>query len=122
MLSQLQQTSNIKSESETSLDEQTHVELIETALASVYTMYTNQQQGLAFLYDEHGHVITNAHVVEGSYYATVRSKAGFEYRGKVIGYPNEIDVALVHVPELAEEQPFPIEKEHAATRRIAYLK
>lgn len=115
LLPQLQQTSNTEPERETTpLDEQTRVELIETALTSVYTIYTNHQQGSAFLYDEHGHVITNAHVVEGSYYATVKSQAGFEFRGKIIGYSNEIDVALVHVPELAGQQPFPIEKEHAA--------
>lgn len=88
--------------------------LIETALQSVYTVYSEFHQGSAFLYDEFGHVVTNAHVVEGSFQVTVTSKDGKEYEGKVIGYSNVTDVALIHVPELVGQIPFPIEKEASA--------
>ena len=54
--------------------------------------------------------MTNAHVVEGSLDALVRTSEGDEYEGKVSGYSNEIDVALLFANELVGEQPFPLNK------------
>lgn len=86
-------------------------QLIEFAQQTVYTIYTAQNQGSAFLYDAHGSVITNAHVVEGSLTATIKTVDGNEFAGKVIGYSNETDVALVSVPDLSGGNPFPLQKE-----------
>lgn len=85
-------------------------EMIEQAQQTVYTIYTDDNQGSGFLYDSGGYVITNAHVVEGSLNPVVRTKNGREYEGNLIGYSNEIDVALIHVPQLKGENPFPQEK------------
>lgn len=85
--------------------------LVESAQQSVYTIYTAHNQGSAFLYDAHGSVITNAHVVEGALTTTIKTVDGNEYDGKVIGYSNETDVALVSVPELSGGNPFPLQKE-----------
>src|SRR5699024_5879714 len=87
-------------------DHDAKVDLIETAQQTVYTIYANENQGSAFLYDEHGFIITNAHVVEGSLSATVKTADGNEYTGSLIGYSNEIDVALLSVPELSGTTPF----------------
>lgn len=92
-------------------EERSRVQLIEEAQKTVYTLYSEEGQGSAFLYDENGSVITNAHVVEGSFYTVVMTKDGKEYSGKVIGYSNEIDVAVVHVPDLVGQKPFPSEKD-----------
>lgn len=85
-------------------------QLIEAAQQSVYTIYTAKNQGSAFLYDSHGSVITNAHVVEGALTATIKSVDGHEYNGNIIGYSDETDVALVSVPELSGDTPFPLQK------------
>lgn len=92
-------------------DQSKRVELVEAAQRTVYTLYTNHTQGSAFLYDDQGHVVTNAHVVEGNLQVMVKTIDGNEYNGQVIGYSNEIDVALLSVPNLEGEEPFPLEKE-----------
>lgn len=90
--------------------EKSRIGIIEEAQATVYTLYTDDSQGSAFLYDEKGSVITNAHVVEGSHYVVLTTNDGQELSGKVIGYSNETDIAIVHVPELIGKKPFPLEK------------
>lgn len=87
------------------------VQLVEAAQDTVYTIYTEDNQGSAFLYDENGSIVTNAHVVEGSLTATIKTKDGNEYIGEVIGYSNKIDIALISVPELNGQTPFSLEKE-----------
>lgn len=98
-------------ESTTLIEDQNKVELVEAVQKTVYTVYTKYNQGSAFLYDETGSVITNAHVVEGSLTPTIKTSDGNEYRGTVIGYSNEIDVAVISVPELKGSVPFALEKE-----------
>lgn len=88
-----------------------NIELIEEAQQTVYTIYTDFNQGSGFLYDTEGYVITNAHVVEGSLHPSIKTIDGNEYEGDLIGYSNEIDVALIYVSELKGETPFPQEKE-----------
>lgn len=80
---------------------------IDTAKKTVYTVSTPEMQGSGFLFDWNGVIITNAHVVEGWTEATVRSNDGKEYTGKLIGYSNKTDVAVLHVPELKGQKPFP---------------
>lgn len=84
-------------------------ELVERAQQTVYTVYTPDRQGSAFLYNDEGAVITNAHVVEGSLTATITTEDGPSLTGTVIGYSNHIDVALLSVPALRGQKPFPIE-------------
>lgn len=90
--------------------ENNRMSLVELAQTAVYTVYTRNNQGSAFLYDDKGSVITNAHVVEGSLTASIKTVEGNEYVGNVIGYSNEIDIALISVPELKNHTPFPLEK------------
>lgn len=92
-------------------ESQSKVDLVEHAQDTVYTVYTDRNQGSAFLYDKNGYIVTNAHVVEGSFTATVKTKNGSEYTGEVIGYSDEVDIALISVPELKDRTPFALEKE-----------
>ncbi|TFE00065.1 trypsin-like peptidase domain-containing protein [Jeotgalibacillus sp. R-1-5s-1] len=86
-------------------------DIIEDAQKKVYTIYSNNSQGSGFLINEYGDVLTNAHVVEGSTYALIKSHDGYESEGYVIGYSNEIDLAVIRVPELAGLTPFALEIE-----------
>ncbi|WLV24019.1 trypsin-like peptidase domain-containing protein [Aciduricibacillus chroicocephali] len=82
---------------------------IDSAKESVFTVTTPEMQGSGFLYNSNGIIVTNAHVIEGWTEATVHSSTGESFTGKVIGYSNKTDVAIVQVPELAGRQPFPID-------------
>ncbi|MBU9720090.1 MULTISPECIES: trypsin-like peptidase domain-containing protein [Bacillaceae] len=81
-------------------------EIISDAQKSVYTIYTPFNQGSGFLYNETGAVVTNAHVVEGEPNVQLVAADGSEYDGTVIGYSNETDVAVIHVPDLVGNTPF----------------
>jgi serine protease Do len=84
-------------------------EIIAEAQEKVFTIYTDYSQGSGFLINKHGDVLTNAHVVEGSIDVIVRNKNGDEFQGKVIGYSNDIDVAVVRVPALKNKSPLLLE-------------
>lgn len=86
-------------------------EIIAEAQETVYTVFADTSQGSGFLYDNSGHVVTNAHVVEGSISVEVKTKNGRSLSGRVIGYSNEVDLAVLSVPDLAGTAPYPIEKE-----------
>lgn len=80
---------------------------IERAKQSVFTITTPEMQGSGFLFDWNGAIVTNAHVVEGWTEAKVVAADNTEYNGYLIGYSNETDVAVIHVPELKGKKPFP---------------
>lgn len=84
-------------------------EIIEDAQPKVFTIFSDYGQGSGFLMNEFGDVLTNAHVVEGSTLVTVRSNDGTELAGNVIGYSNEIDIAVIRVTELAGKVPLSLE-------------
>lgn len=83
---------------------------IDDAKKTVFTISTPEMQGSGFLYDWNGAIVTNAHVVEGWTEAMVRTSDGQEFTGKVIGYSNKTDVAVIHVPELKGKKPFAVNK------------
>lgn len=58
-------------------------------------------------------MITNAHVVEGDTEVYIHTIYGQEFEGTVIGYSNDTDVAVIHVPELIGQEPFPLEIDHS---------
>lgn len=80
---------------------------IDRAKKSVFTITTPEMQGSGFLFDWNGAIVTNAHVVEGWTEAKVIANDNTEYQGYLIGYSNETDVAVIHVPELKGTKPFP---------------
>jgi serine protease Do len=53
--------------------------------------------GSGFLIDPAGLIVTNAHVVEGADWLQVRLADGRRFQGKVIGFDNRVDLALVRI-------------------------
>lgn len=103
---------------------ETFDQLIQRARLSLFTVlnitsYTGgngqleeyiELQGSGFLYDKYGRIVTNGHVVEGKTSVEIIGSDGKTYKGKVIGFSYNPDVALIEVPQLAGRTAFPIDK------------
>jgi putative serine protease PepD len=57
----------------------------------------SQAQGSGFVYDTNGHVVTNAHVVEGATSIQVRFPNGKTYKATVVGTDPSTDLAVIDV-------------------------
>jgi len=55
--------------------------------------------GSGFVYDNLGHIITNAHVVDGATKATVTFLDGSQYDAEIIGIDKFTDIAVIKVSE-----------------------
>ena len=55
--------------------------------------------GSGFVYDNLGHIITNAHVVDGASKATVTFLDGSQYNAEIIGEDRFTDIAVIKVSE-----------------------
>ena len=55
--------------------------------------------GSGFVYDNLGHIITNAHVVEGASKATVTFLDGTQYDADIVGKDKFTDIAVIKVSE-----------------------
>ena len=55
--------------------------------------------GSGFVYDNLGHIITNAHVVDGATKATVTFLDGSQYNAEIIGTDKFTDIAVIKVSE-----------------------
>jgi len=55
--------------------------------------------GSGFVYDNLGHIITNAHVVDGANKATVTFLDGSQYNAEIIGEDRFTDIAVIKVSE-----------------------
>lgn len=85
--------------------------ILSSAQSSIYTITTKVGQGSGFLYDRKGHIITNAHVVEGIKDVEVINKHGLKYKGLVIGRGQTVDVAVIKVKQFEGQEPYPIKRE-----------
>jgi len=56
-------------------------------------------RGSGFVYDNLGHIITNAHVVDGAAKATVTFLDGSQYNAEIIGEDKFTDIAVIKVSE-----------------------
>ena len=68
------------------------VEIMEPSLVQITTPTGT---GSGFIVDKDGGVITNAHVVDYHTWVTVRMVSGSEYRGRVVGKDETIDLAYI---------------------------
>ena len=87
------------------VEERDQEAILASLLPTVYTVYTESQQGSGFLYNDKGDIVTNAHVVEGYSTVTVVNNTGQEFVGNVIGISDTVDVALIRVDEITGKQP-----------------
>ena len=78
---------------------------------SVFGFPQRQQSeatGSGFLIDHDGHVLTNAHVVEGAKSVTVQLGSGAEQSAQVVGTDPSSDVALLKVANTEGANPLPL--------------
>ena len=93
-------------------DEKAMIELFERARDSVVFITTRQQvqdfwtrnvfsvprgTGSGFIWDDHGHVVTNFHLVEGASEATVRLADGRDYKAALVGASPAHDIAVLRI-------------------------
>ena len=83
------------------------VGLYERSLPGVVALRVTTAQGSGtgsgFVFDTHGHIITNYHVVEGATDVEVDFSSGYKTYGTVIGTDLDSDLAVVKVDVPAEE-------------------
>ena len=83
------------------------VQLFEKSEAGVVKISINRSDaardapgmGSGFVYDNLGHIITNAHVVEGASKATVTFLDGTQYDADIVGKDKFTDIAVIKVSE-----------------------
>ena len=73
----------------------------------VVEITAGQGQGSGFVYDSNGHIVTNAHVVEGSSSVSIKFSNGKAYSARVVGTDASTDLAVLKVDAPAS-QLFPL--------------
>jgi putative serine protease PepD len=68
-----------------------------TASAGPFGSGTAEAQGSGFVYDTSGHIVTNAHVVDGAQSVEVTFPNGKTYEAKVVGTDPSTDLAVLEV-------------------------
>ncbi len=69
---------------------------------------SSQATGSGFLVDNDGHILTNAHVVEGAKSVTVQLGDGAEQDAQVVGSDPSSDIALLKVDNTEGAHPLPL--------------
>jgi S1-C subfamily serine protease len=69
---------------------------------------SSEATGSGFLIDNAGHILTNAHVVEGAKSVTVQLGSGSEQNAQVVGTDPSSDVALLKVDNTEGANPLPL--------------
>ncbi|GIX36541.1 MAG: 2-alkenal reductase [Lysobacteraceae bacterium] len=113
-------------------DERATIELFEAARDSVVYISTRQNvrdywtrnvfsvpagTGSGFVWDQHGHVVTNWHVIEGASEALVRLSNGRDYRAALVGASPEHDIAVLRIG-VGFEPPPPVPVGTSADLRV----
>ena len=72
--------------------------IIEDIIPSIVSVGTDISQGSGFIITDEGHVITNAHVLEGARYAKVLLYGSNEWvLTELIGYDLDLDIAILKI-------------------------
>lgn len=103
-------------------DEQSTIAIFENSRDSVAFITTRQRvmdawtrnifsvpsgTGSGFIWDDHGHIITNYHVIKGASEATVRLADGHDYKAALVGASAAHDIAVLRIG-LGFERPKPV--------------
>lgn len=102
--------------------EQTMIDLFEASKESVVHISTRERifnpwtrsvrdmphgTGTGFIWDDQGHVITNAHVIEGASSAFVRLADGRVFAARLVGVDPSHDLAVLHI-DVKKDPPPPL--------------
>lgn len=71
--------------------------VVKQILPSVVQIETDQGLGSGIVYDGHGNIVTNYHVVEGAGSLTVTTSDGKKYPATIVGSYQADDLAVIHV-------------------------
>lgn len=71
--------------------------IIKQSISSVVTIKTNTAQGTGFLISKEGYVVTNAHVLSGANFANAITSEKKILSMQLIGYDEELDIALLKI-------------------------
>jgi putative serine protease PepD len=77
--------------------------IYQLANKGVVEIAAGQGQGSGFVYDGHGHIVTNQHVVEGATSVSVKFWNGKTYDARVVGTDASTDLAVLKVNAPASE-------------------
>jgi S1-C subfamily serine protease len=80
--------------------------IIEEVIDGVVTIRTDVSQGTGFIVHDEGYLVTNAHVLAGSRFAKVITSEGDTKNAALIGFHNDLDIALLKIPGSYEEVNF----------------
>ena len=105
-------------------DEKATIDIFEKSKASVVFISTREKRidlwtrnvfsvprgtGSGFIWDDHGHVITNFHVIQGANEAMVRLADGRDYRASLVGVSPSHDIAVLKIQvDFKRPPPVPI--------------
>jgi len=104
-------------EAKTSLFDSQELRQLYTAaspgVVSIYVNHTGVQSqsgaGSGFIYDQHGHIVTNNHVVSGADLIVVDFTNGFQSTAELIGADDDSDLAVIKADQVPEEaHPLPL--------------
>lgn len=76
-----------------------------------------QGSGSGFLWDADGHIVTNAHVIEGANAAEVHLSDGRVFPARLVGAAPRHDLAVLKI-EIAEDPPAPLPAGQSETLRV----
>lgn len=103
-------------------DEKSTIALFENSRDSVVFITTRQRvmdawtrnifsvpsgTGSGFIWDDHGHIITNLHVIKGASEATVRLADGRDYKASLVGASPAHDIAVLRIG-IGFQRPAPV--------------
>jgi S1-C subfamily serine protease len=74
--------------------------------------------GTGWIFDDHGHIVTNYHVIKGAQFTVVTLANGDAYQGHVIGTDPSSDLAVLRVDAPAGKLPPPLELANEDTLRV----
>ena len=112
----------IAARGELTSEEQTNIDIFDTWKASVVYISTSERvvdfwtrnvtsvprgTGSGFIWDEHGHVVTNLHVISGAAEANIRLADGRDYNAALVGASATHDIAVLRI-QVPANAPAPV--------------
>jgi S1-C subfamily serine protease len=82
-----------------------------------FNLVPQEGTGSGFVYDDHGHIVTNYHVVEGAKEIEVALADGTKTAGKVVGADPSNDLAVIKV-DVAPEKLHPVTLGDSSTLQV----
>ncbi|RCW71850.1 S1C family serine protease [Saliterribacillus persicus] len=111
-LHQTNSLASVASDENSPLDLKSIIDRSQNSVVQIETSNSmTEKTGAGFLYNNKGDIVTNAHVLEDAEQIFVTLHNSRSFPAAIVGIGKDHDVAVIRVPQLAEEQPISIENE-----------